>query len=88
MTVRNRVVAEAVQFNVEIEHPRTFEFTGADCFEWTLEGGEELTIALQAIISSPGMYNLQHVRITVGHEGKMVPYVFPLQWMVLVKNLI
>ena len=84
MTVRNRQVEASVEFEFALERQKTLEFMGCECFTWELEGGDELTIPLQALISSPGLYNLQAVRLTVTKEGKKVPYLFPLQWMVTV----
>lgn len=84
VTVRNRQVEASVEFEFALERQKTLEFMGCECFTWELEGGDELTIPLQALISSPGLYNLQAVRLTVTKEGKKVPYLFPLQWMVTV----
>jgi hypothetical protein len=87
VTVRNRLVESDVEFEFSVERPHVFEFVGADSFSWRLRGGEELRIPLQAVIFSAGVYNLQKVRLTVMKEDKHVPYLFPLQWMVTVRDL-
>ena len=86
VTVRNRLIDAAVEFEFSLEPQKTFEIMGGECFSWNMEGGEELTVPLQAVIPSPGIYNLQSVRLTVIKEGKRVPYLFPLQWMVNVSS--
>uniref|UniRef100_A0A7S1YLX7 TPPC8 C-terminal Ig-like domain-containing protein n=1 Tax=Grammatophora oceanica TaxID=210454 RepID=A0A7S1YLX7_9STRA len=87
ITVRNRLVEASVEFEFSVERPKTFEFIGAECFTWEMEGGEELTIPLTAVIPTPGMYNLQHVRLVVTRDnGQKVSYLFPLQWLVQVDN--
>jgi hypothetical protein len=86
VTVRNRLVDAAVDFEFSVERPKTFEFTGAESFAWNLDGGDELTIPLKAIIPVAGVYNLQKIRLTVVREDKSVPYLFPLQWMVTVND--
>ena len=63
-----------------------FDFIGAECFRWSLQGGEELTIPMQAVVSKGGVYNLQSVRLTVDKSEKKVPYLFPLQWIVRVNE--
>ena len=88
VTVRNRLVEASVEFEFALERQKTFEFMGGECFEWEMEGGEELTVPLQAVISIPGVYNLQAVRLTVTKEGKKVPYLFPLQWLISVGDVI
>jgi hypothetical protein len=84
VTVRNRLVEAVVEFEFATERPKTFEFIGAESFAWELGAGEDLTIPVIAVIPNAGVHNLQHVRLTVTKEGKKVPYLFPLQWMVKV----
>lgn len=87
VTARNRLVSAGVDFEFAVERPKTFEFMGADSFQWTFEnGGDELTIPMHAVIPSGGVYNLQQIRVTVQKQDKKVPYLFPLQWLVTVKE--
>ena len=86
VTVRNRLVDAPVDFEFSVERPKTFEFVGAESFAWKLDGGDELTLPLRAVIPVAGVYNLQKIRLTVMKEDKSVPYLFPLQWMVTVKD--
>lgn len=67
-----------------MERPKAFEFIGAESFQWSLQGGEELAIPMQAIVPRGGVYNLQSVRLTVNKANTKVPYLFPLQWIVRV----
>lgn len=67
-----------------MERPKGFEFIGPESFQWSLQGGEELAIPMQAVVPRSGVYNLQSVRLTVNKVDKKVPYLFPLQWIVRV----
>lgn len=87
VTVRNRLIDSAVDFEFAIDRPERFDFIGSECFQWSLEGSEELTIPLQAVISTTGVYNLQSIRLTATMEDQKVPYLFPMQWMVQVNSL-
>lgn len=88
ITIRNRVLDQVVDFEFAMERPKaSFDFIGAERFEWELDAGEELTVPAQAVISSPGVYNLQAVRIAVVKDASSVSYKFPLQWTVLVSSM-
>jgi hypothetical protein len=80
------LVESAVDFQFCAEQPDCFELIGAERFNATLEGGDELTIPLEALVQSAGVYNLQQVRLTVSVDDAVVPYLFPLQWLVTVED--
>lgn len=81
--VRNRLVEADVKFEFSLDQQPTFDFIGTSSFSWKLSGGEEIALPLKARIYSGGIYNLQSVRLTVLN----VPYLFPLQWTVVVEEL-
>merc|ERR1712045_857246 len=83
ITIRNRLVESNVDFAFTVSQQADFNFVGAECFRWNLEGGGEITFPLKAVIFSSGIYDLQCVKITFYHsDGMETPYVFPLQWIV------
>jgi hypothetical protein len=83
VTLRNRLTEEAVDFEFTVETPETFDYIGPESFQWVLEAGGHVTVPLQALIPTAGVYNLQHIRLTVGEDQA---YLFPLQWMVTVTD--
>jgi hypothetical protein len=61
------------------------DIMGASTFESILQGGEDMTVNLVALVNSCGIYNLQHVRIIFKND-KPEPFLFPVQWMVTVTD--
>ena len=86
ITVRNRLIGKAVEFEFSVEQSSEFNLIGAESFHWTLEGGEDITIPLLVEISASGVYNLQNVRLAVKSNGSKIPYLFPLQWILKVND--
>ncbi len=87
ISIRNRLVQSKVDFQFTLENQQEFDFIGTECFRKTLDGGEEISFPLEAIIFQSGMYNLQCVKVTIfNSDGTQTPYVFPLQWMVQVNS--
>jgi hypothetical protein len=86
ITLRNRLVETSVDFEFALEHRPDFDFVGSTSFKWSLSGGEEVTVPLKARFYSGGVYNLQSVRLTVLKSEASVPYLFPLQWTILVED--
>ena len=85
ITIRNRLIETDVDFEFALDHA-DIEFIGTTCFNWSLEGGGEISVPLKARIYSGGVYNLQSIRLTVLKAGNAVPYLFPLQWMMSVED--
>jgi len=87
VTLRNRLIETSVEFEFAMDHPDGFDFTGPERYCTSLKGGEELSIPMRALISAPGVYNLQKIRLIVDN-GEPIPvsYVFPLQWLVTVNQ--
>jgi ER-Golgi trafficking TRAPP I complex 85 kDa subunit len=83
ITLRNRMARDSVDFLFSVDHSDCFDYIGTQCFQSALSAGEEISLALQALIPSPGVYDLQRIRIAV--EGEE-PYVFPMQWLVSVDS--
>ena len=85
--IRNRLIESEVEFQFVIDHQPGVDFVGTTCFNCSLSGLDELTVPLKARIYSGGVFNLQNVRLTVPKEaGTTVPYLFPLQWTMVVKD--
>jgi hypothetical protein len=70
---------------VEIVKPQKFDLMGACFFEYTLEGGQELEIPMQAVIVSPGIYNLQSIKVTLdAASDNPASFDFGVQWLTTV----
>merc|ERR1712151_453348 len=54
-----------INFEFSIEQPDTFDFIGPQCINLKLEGGQEMSIPMQAVIHSPGVYDLQNVKLSL-----------------------
>ena len=79
------MVDSSVEFEFALSGTQSeIHFLGCECFRWTLKGGEEIDIPLQVLVYSSGIYNLQAIRLTVFNDisGSVVPYTFPMQWIV------
>lgn len=86
IVIRNRLIESGVVFEFAVDDQAEVSFAGFCCFSETLLGGDELSVPLQAHIFSAGVYNLQSVRLTVLSGGASVPYLFPLQWIIMVHD--
>jgi len=83
ISLRNRLVRTAVDFQFSLQARRDITFIGPETFRKCINGGEEVVFPMEAILFESGMYNLQCVKLTV-HDDSNTPYVFPLQWIVKV----
>ena len=95
IVLRNQLVKSSVKFDVEVLKPKYFDFIGAQCLQWTLEGGQEMELPMKAVISSPGVYNLQSIKVTLEDEKSgeestdaegSVAYDFGVQWLIHVTS--
>mmetsp|Transcript_27462 Transcript_27462/g.55151 ORF Transcript_27462/g.55151 Transcript_27462/m.55151 type:complete len:1702 (+) Transcript_27462:4357-9462(+) len=86
ITLRNRLVETDVDFEFALDHQPEFDFVGTTSFKWSLRGGEEITVPMKARFYAGGVYNLQSVRLTVLKSEAPLPYLFPLQWTILVEE--
>jgi len=86
ITLRNRLVETGVDFEFDVDNQPEFDFVGSTSFKWSLRGGEKITVPLKARFYTGGVYNLQSVRLTVLKSEASVPYLFPLQWTILVED--
>lgn len=86
ITLRNRLVETSVDFEFALDQQPEFDFVGSTSFKWSLRGGEEVTVPLKARFYTGGVYNLQSVRLTVLKSEASLPYLFPLQWTILVEE--
>ena len=86
ITIRNRLIETTVTFEFLLDHT-DIEFVGTTRFQCSLPGGDDISVPLKAHIYSGGVYNLQHVRLTVTPiTGPAVSYLFPLQWTMVVED--
>jgi hypothetical protein len=67
---------------VEIIKPQKFDLMGACFFEYTLDGGQELEIPMQAVIGFPGIHNLQSIKVTLdAASDDPASFDFGVQWL-------
>jgi hypothetical protein len=85
VTLRNKLAKAPVAFEFTLDKSDAFDITGTECFSSELAGGDELTLPMQALITSCGVYNLQRVRLKIIKE-EVVSYIFPLQWLVTISG--
>jgi hypothetical protein len=86
VTLRNRLADSDIHFEVAVKDEEyNFDFTGPVCYQASLASGEEMSIPMEAQLPSPGVYNLQQLRIKVKH-GSVSDHVFPSQWLVTAQN--
>jgi hypothetical protein len=87
INIRNRLLRSQVDFEFSLDRKPDFDFVGSECFKWSLNGDEELSFPLQAVLYSSGIYDLQCAKISVFQEnGTKTQYMFPLQWIVKVNT--
>lgn len=89
--LRNQLVRSSVTFTVEVLKSKDIGFIGAQTLQWSLEGGEELVLPMKAVISDPGVYDLQSVKVTLvdedddedskDEEGPLA-FDFGVQWLI------
>lgn len=85
--IRNRVIESDIEFELSVDSKQyDFELVGVETYRWNLKGGEELTVPLEAIIFTSGIFDLQSLTLNIiSKDGKKVPFAFPLlQWNVKV----
>ena len=75
-----------IDFEFSLDHQSSFDFIGTTCFRWMLSGGDEVSVPINARFYTGGVYNLQSVRLTVLKREISVPYLFPLQWIIVVEE--
>jgi hypothetical protein len=86
LSIRNRLVHAAVDFEFSLQPRRDITFVGPESFRKCIDGGEEVVFPMEAIIFESGMYNLQCVKLTTVHDDSRTQYLFPLQWIVKVNS--
>ena len=78
----NRLFSEEeVQFRFDVGDIEGVEISGKKAFRGKLRGGEQITVRLRAMYNSPGIFNLQNIKVQVGE----IPFLFSFQWAVEVK---
>jgi hypothetical protein len=86
ITLQNQLLEAPVDFDFAVDQPDTFDFNGPENVRIALKGGEKVTIPMQALIHTPGIFNVQKVRLTMDDDGApSKSFVFPTQWMVSVR---
>ena len=87
VTLRNKQRKDPVNFEFSIEQPENFGFTGPEKCYAKLAGGEKLSIPLQAVLPSAGVYNLQRVRVSVGTSSD-TKFTLDRQWIVTANSML
>jgi hypothetical protein len=91
IVLQNQLVKSSVTFDVEVQKPKYFDFIGAQCLQWTLEGGQDLVLPMKAVFPSPGVYNLQTIKVTLKNDEDVMDskdddgeaaYDFGVQWLI------
>lgn len=88
ITLQNELAESSVDFDFTMESADSFDFSGPERLRIELKGGEHVTIPIEALFYTPGVFNLQKVRLNVDN-GVPAPrsFVFPTQWLVSVAPL-
>lgn len=83
--LRNRLLESPVDFLISLE-PKTYDLIGMKKQRFQLDPDGDVTLSLQAVISRPGMFDLQALQITVRQWNEDVTYQLSQQWLVRVRN--
>lgn len=81
VTLRNNRRYDPVQFEFSLQLSERFGFVGPEKYTAELDGGEECSIHLQAVLPSAGVYDLQRVQVMVGSNYN-TPSPVRQQWIV------
>lgn len=86
VSVRNLLIHSTVKFSLSVCPIVDAVFSGIETFTKSLEGGEDISFPLEAIIFSGGVYNLQNMKLTVydHHNNPEGTHEFPDQWILKV----
>jgi hypothetical protein len=86
VTLRNRLLESPVDFMFSLE-PTSYDLVGLKMHRFKLDPDGEVTIPLQCLISRPGIFDLQSLRLTVVQGDDEVTYKLSQQWLVCVDGL-
>jgi hypothetical protein len=86
VTFTNKMIKTSIDFEVSIDNTQTLEFIGGDCIPMSLKGGEDITIPMQVTIHTPGVHDLQALKLYISLEGALQIYKLPPQWLVKVEE--
>jgi hypothetical protein len=87
ITLQNRLLGASVDFDFAVDQPDTFDFNGPENVRIELKGGEKVTIPMQVLFHTPGIFDVQKVRLTMDDDdAPSKSFVFPTQWMVSVRS--
>ena len=81
----NRLLESPVDFLFSMD-PSSYELIGTKTHRFSLDADEEVSLTLQALISRPGIFDLQALRLLVRQENADVSYQLSQQWLVNVKG--
>ncbi|KAG7348164.1 ER-golgi trafficking TRAPP I complex subunit [Nitzschia inconspicua] len=85
VTLRNRLLESPVNFLYFLD-PSSYEFTGLKMQRVELEPDGHIDISFRALISQPGIFDLQSLRLTVRQGNEEVTYQLSQQWLVSVSD--
>ena len=87
LTLHNRLLQNAVELYVTAENNHTFDLVGLDMLRLTLDANQATTIPIQALISQPGVHDLQAFSLTIRQTDKTeVSFSLDKQWLVTVTD--
>lgn len=85
LTLRNRMLESPVDFLYSLE-PASYDLTGIKMHRFDLEPDGRVEISVQALISRPGIFDLQALRLSVRQGSEEVTYQLSQQWLVSVSD--
>ena len=85
LKLSNRLLESPVDFLFSLD-PSAYELIGTKTHRFSLDANGEVSLSLQAMISRPGLIDLQALRLLVRHEDQDVAYQLSQQWLVNVKG--
>jgi hypothetical protein len=73
-----------VKFYVAVDENSPIELIGLDTLKLSLDASADITIPFEALISSPGVHNLQSLQLTIRRDMEEHTYRIQQQWLVSV----
>ena len=77
-----------VKFYVSVNENSSVELIGLDTLKLSLEASSDITIPFEALVSSPGVHNLQSLELTIRKDTEEYTYRIQQQWLVSVVDAI
>ena len=75
-----------VKFYLAVNENSSVELIGLDTLKLSLDASADITIPFEALISSPGVHNLQSLELTIRQDMEEHTYRIQQQWLVSVHD--